>query len=69
MRRLTINIDDHVTDATALDCVKKVVEQGRISANGSCYCYVTQIPYWNIVVYAERTRAGNDTFRVEEAMK
>ena len=38
---MTIKIEDGIDDLTAITLVKQVIEQGRISANGNSYCYLT----------------------------
>lgn len=65
MPKMIITIDDTVDDLTAAFCVAQVVRQGRISEskNGRCYCFLTTFKN-GVRVYAERTGAGTDTFRV-----
>ena len=38
---MTIKIEDSIDDLTAISLVKQVIEQGKISANGNSYCYLT----------------------------
>ena len=38
---MTIKIEDGIDDLTAVSLVKQVIERGKISANGSSYCYLT----------------------------
>ena len=38
---MTIKIEDNIDDLTAINLVKQVVEQGKISNNGNSYCYLT----------------------------
>ena len=38
---MTIKIEDNIDDLTAITLVKQVIEQGKISANGNSYCYLT----------------------------
>ena len=38
---MTIEIKDNIDDLTAINLVKKVIEQGKISNNGNSYCYLT----------------------------
>ena len=66
MRRLIVNIRDDTTDAAALAIVVKVAEGGRIS-HGDRYCLATveQKPR-GLVVYADKTRTGNDVFTVQK---
>lgn len=38
---MTIIIEDGIDDLTAVSLVKQVIERGKISDNGSSYCYLT----------------------------
>lgn len=38
---MTIRIEDNIDDLTAINLVKQVIEQGKISNNGNSYCYLT----------------------------
>ena len=38
---MTIKIEDNIDDLTAINLVKQVIEQGKISNNGNMYCYLT----------------------------
>lgn len=38
---MTIKIEDNISDIVAISLVKKVIEQGKISNNGTNYCYLT----------------------------
>ena len=38
---MTIEIKDNIDDLTAINLVKQVIEQGKISNNGNSYCYLT----------------------------
>lgn len=38
---MTIKIEDNIDDLIAIKLVKQVIEQGKISANGNSYCYLT----------------------------
>jgi len=40
-----------------------VIRNGRISADGACYCYASRFAD-GVVVVAHRTRAGGDGFQV-----
>ena len=37
---MTIKIEDGIDDLTAVSIVKQVIERGKISDNGSSYCYL-----------------------------
>lgn len=39
--KMTIKIEDNIDDLTAINLVKQVIEQGKISNNGNSYCYLT----------------------------
>lgn len=39
--KLHLEIRNDIPVAIALECVKQVIEQGKISAGGKSYCYVT----------------------------
>ena len=38
---MTIKIDDGISDIVAINLVMEVIEQGKISNNGTSYCYLT----------------------------
>ena len=38
---MTIKIEDNIDDLTAINLVKQVIEQGKISNNDNSYCYLT----------------------------
>lgn len=38
---MTIKIEDNISDIVAINLVKEVIEQGKISNNGTSYCYLT----------------------------
>ena len=38
---MTIKIENNIDDLTAINLVKQVIEQGKISNNGNMYCYLT----------------------------
>ena len=38
---MTIKIEDNISDLVAISLVKEVIEQGKISNNGTSYCYLT----------------------------
>ena len=66
-RRMTINIDDGLPDEVAVDMVLRVIHMGRISGDGTTYCYASTCALSDGsegVIVANRTRAGNDTFSV-----
>lgn len=41
MARIHIDIRDDVDPVVALECVRSVVAMGRVSKNGTMYCYGT----------------------------
>lgn len=42
MKQVLIKFPDDITDETAINCVKAVIHQGKISKNRTLYCYVTE---------------------------
>ena len=38
---MTIKIEDNIPDIVAISLVKEVIERGKISNNGTSYCYLT----------------------------
>lgn len=63
MARIIVNIEDGVDPREALKHVDMVMSNGRISDHGKCYCYCTVFKN-GPEVYATRTKAGADVFRV-----
>ena len=51
---MTIKIEDHISDLVAISLVKEVIEQGKISNNGTSYCYLTV--FGNICVETQQYR-------------
>ena len=51
---MTIKIEDNISDLVAISLVKEVIEQGKISNNGTSYCYLTV--FGNICVQASQYR-------------
>lgn len=39
--RIHIDIRHDISPTIALECVKQVIEAGKVSANGKSYCYAT----------------------------
>ena len=58
---MTIKIEDNIDDLTAINLVKQVIEQGKISNNGNSYCYLTMFD--DIAVETRRYRKSQ-CFRV-----
>jgi hypothetical protein len=65
MSRTIIQNNSRWDDATALTLVQKVVEGGRVSDSGKCYCYITVFSQPPAVVAAMRTKAGSDRFVIQ----
>jgi hypothetical protein len=69
-RRINIEIwDQNITLAEAVRLVAAVIEQGRISDDGNCFCYATT--FRNVAVEAKTNklddrseRSTSDSFRV-----
>ena len=59
-----------VTDAEAIDKVKDVISEGRISEykSGKGYCAVTKYSD-GIIVDCDKTKTGTDVFRVFRQQK
>ena len=51
---MTIKIEDNIPDLVAISLVKAVIEQGKISNNGTSYCYLTVLG--NICVETQQYR-------------
>ena len=51
---MTIKIEDDIPDLVAISLVKEVIEQGKISNNGTSYCYLTV--FGNICVETQQYR-------------
>ena len=51
---MTIRIEDNIPDLVAISLVKEVIEQGKISNNGTSYCYLTV--FGNICVETQQYR-------------
>ena len=58
---MTIKIEDNIPDLVAISLVKEVIEQGKISNNGTSYCYLTV--FGNICVETQQCRK-TPSFRV-----
>lgn len=62
--RIILNIRDGIDPKLALELVLQVVSEGRISADGNCYCYATVFRKPKIAVIAENLKTGTDIFHV-----
>ena len=62
--KVLLYVQEDIPLLTALERVSEVIKEGRISKNGTCFCYITKFKLDGIVVSAETTLAGTDTFRV-----
>ena len=51
---MTIKIEDNIPDIVAISLIKQVIEQGKISNNGTSYCYLTV--FGNICVETQQYR-------------
>lgn len=61
MADIIIHKQDDISDYDALLHVQTVIRDGRVSGNGTCYCYVTKFAD-GFIVYADKRKA--DIFRV-----
>ena len=59
---MTLKIEDKIPDIVAISLVKQVIEQGKISNNGTSYCYLTVFE-GGICVQTQQYRK-NPCFRV-----
>lgn len=41
--KIHLDIRSNISPSLALECVKQVIKQGKISANGKSYCYATTL--------------------------
>jgi hypothetical protein len=62
MADIIIHKQDDVSDFDALLHVQAVISDGRISGNGTCYCYVTKFSD-GFYVYADKKKADIFTAR------
>ena len=51
---MTIKIEDNIPDLVAISLVKEVIRRGKISNNGTSYCYLTV--FGNICVETRQYR-------------
>ena len=51
---MTIKIEDNISDLVAISLVKEVIERGKVSNNGTSYCYLTV--FGNICVETQQYR-------------
>ena len=51
---MTIKIEDNISDLVAISLVREVIKQGKISNNGTSYCYLTV--FGNICVETQQYR-------------
>lgn len=69
MKRIIINHDDNVSINEAILTVYEVIKIGRISGiNKDIFCYCTTFKD-GTHVFANKTKNGTDTFRVERNLK
>jgi hypothetical protein len=61
VRKITININNDITDEEALEYVLEVIKGGRISKEGKSYCHCTLFNK-KIVVLANKRK--NDIFTI-----
>ena len=51
---MTIKIEDNISNLVAISLVKEVIRRGKISNNGTSYCYLTV--FGNICVETQQYR-------------
>jgi len=68
MQRIIIDIEPAVTTSMAVEMVRAVITQGRMSENGQSYCYVTtfNVNGFEYIVECKRC-AKSDKFLVSLA--
>lgn len=68
MQRITIDIEPAVTTSMAVEMVRAVISQGRISEDGLSYCYATtfNVDGFEYIVACKRC-AKSDKFLVSLA--
>lgn len=64
MSMIVIHIDDDTPEFNAADCVAAVVRQGKISAEGTSYCYAVRFKTGIMVVTKGTDKTGNTSFHV-----
>lgn len=67
--KIHITIEDDIAPEIALECVKKVVEGGRVSGYGKRYCWATIFTNGIIVVTKDRTKSDCFLVRKEKGQK
>lgn len=68
-KRITITVEDGISDADALQCVMRVVDGGKITGHGKYYSAVTMFKHPNydkeVAVYTTtRCKEGDSAFVV-----
>jgi hypothetical protein len=63
-QKIRVTIEDGIDPATALEHVAEVVSRGRVSKNGTMYCFATVFPDETRVIAVEYRK--NDCFLVEK---
>jgi len=66
MSKITINIQDGITDLEAIDLVRKSIKEGKVSKglNGAQYCFSIYFRTPKISVHARKSKAGTNIFNV-----
>lgn len=66
--RIHIDIEEGIAPTIALECVKQVVNMGRISKNDTMYCYATEFDtkHGELVVLTRDNRK-TDCFAVKRS--
>lgn len=65
--KFIIEFDDEINPVTACECVRKVVEMGKISNNGSQYCFVSTFTSGIVVGTAKNKASHRFVVRKEAA--
>ena len=65
MSKIHIDIRNNIDKTIALDCVKQVIQQGKISNNGKSYCLATTFKYGDEEIWVHtRPYRKSDCFLV-----
>ena len=67
MSKFIIKNESKLKDSDAISCAQLVVERGKVSAAGECYCYATifNTAIGEVVVYATKNKSS-DTFVIRD---
>jgi hypothetical protein len=64
MSKIILHIEKPVTELEAVNALRSVIVQGKISDNGNSYCYAARFAGGYMVVTRGTQTNGTTTFRV-----